>query len=92
MRFGPELFRALEQVPDATFRRRLGRARSVVIQAVKDVLEKHRPELAVDDLDLAAFIVVSAAEGIGANATSEMFDERLRLEVTDLVRRYLIRQ
>lgn len=89
-RFGPELFRALQQVPGATFHRRLGRARTVVIGYVKDVLERHRPELAVGDLDLAAFILVSAAEGVGTNATREMFDDRLRVELTALFRGYLI--
>jgi len=89
MRFGPELFRALEAVPGATFRRRLGVAREVVVALVSRLLEAHRREVTVADLDLAAFLVVSAVEGIGANLRSSQLDERLPVEITRLVSRYL---
>jgi AcrR family transcriptional regulator len=89
MQYGPELFRALEQVPGATFRRHLADARHLVVAFVKELLEQHREELRVTDLDLAAFMVVSAAEGIGGNASVERFDQRLAEELGTLVRAYL---
>jgi len=89
MRFGPELFRSLEQVPHASFRRHLAQARQLVLGSVRQLLEEHRAELRVTDLDLAAFMVVSATEGIGANATSEFFDDRLASEIAVLLKIYL---
>jgi AcrR family transcriptional regulator len=89
MRHGPELLRALESVPGATFRRQLAGARQVVIDQVGQLLDAHCQELDVDDIDLAAFIVVSAVEGVGANASSQNFDARLARELTALVTRYL---
>ena len=41
------------------------------------------------DLDLAAFLVVSAVEGIGANLQSSQLDERMPVEIARLVTRYL---
>jgi hypothetical protein len=41
------------------------------------------------DLDLAAFMVVSAAKGIGANATNEFIDARLASEIGVLLKIYL---
>jgi len=89
MRFGPELLRALDHVPGASFRRQLAEARKLVIAHVRDVLEQHRDELRVPDLDLAAFLVVSAAEGVGANASQAMFGEHLAQELQSLVLAYL---
>lgn len=89
MRHGPELFRALEAVPGASFRRQLAAARQGVIDQVERLLEVHRHEIGVDDRALAAFIVVSAIEGIGANASSRDFDARFARELTALVTRYL---
>ncbi len=89
VRYGPQLFRSLEQVPDAKFRRQLADARRLVIQFVRQVLEHHRAELVVSDLDLAAFVIVSAAEGVGGNAVAEIFDDRLEQELTRLLKAYL---
>jgi AcrR family transcriptional regulator len=89
MRFGPELFRALESVPGAAFRSRLGDARATVVALVSRLLEAHRREVKVADLDLAAFLIVSAVEGIGANLHSSQLDARLASEITSLVTRYL---
>jgi AcrR family transcriptional regulator len=89
VRHGPELFRSLEQVPGASFRRQLAEARAVVIALVTELLQQHRSELRVTDPALAAFIVVSAAEGIGANARRDFFDEKLGREIATLLRLYL---
>jgi AcrR family transcriptional regulator len=89
MRHGPELFRALEAVPGAIFRQQLAGARQLVTGLVEQLLAMHRDELRVADLGLAAFIVVSAVEGVGTNATRQVFDERLARELTSLVMLYL---
>lgn len=89
LRFGPEFLRSLEQVPGAVFQRQLADARSAVIALVRQLLEQHRAELRVTDLDLAAFMVVSAAEGVGGNATGDLFDERLASEIATLLKLYL---
>ena len=86
---GPDFIRSLEQVPGAVFRKRLADARQLVIGFVRQLLEAHRDELRVDDLDLAAFVVVSTAEGIGSNASKERFDERLAEEIGRLLGAYL---
>lgn len=89
MRFGPELFRSLEHVPGAKFRNRLTEARQFAIDFVKQILEARRPDLDVEDVHLAAFVVVSAVEGVGANATTEILDECLARELVRLVSLYL---
>lgn len=89
MRRGPDFVRALEQVPGAAFRRRLAVAREQVIGFMRQLLEAHRSELRVADLDLAAFIVVSTAEGIAANASEEQFDDALAREIGSLLSLYL---
>ena len=76
-------------MPRATFRHHLAAARGVVIERVRLLLEQHRRELRVTELDLAAFLVVSAAEGVGCNATRDVFDERLAAELSTLFRLYL---
>jgi AcrR family transcriptional regulator len=89
---GPDFLRALEQVPGAVFQRHLANARQSVIAFIRQLLEARREELRVADLDLAAFIVVSAAEGIGANASDDQFGDRLAEEVATLLTLYLIGQ
>lgn len=89
IRRGPDFFRMLEQVPGAVFRLRLADARRSVIGFVRQLLEAHRRELEVTDLDLAAFLVVSAAEGIGANASDDLFGDRLADEISVLLGGYL---
>jgi AcrR family transcriptional regulator len=92
MRYGPVLFRALEHAPEGALAAQLAPAREQVIGFVRLILEAHRSELRVPDLDLAAFVTVSAVEGIAAAATNERFDDRLRQEIEDLLRAYLTGQ
>lgn len=92
MRHGPELYRSLEQVPGASFRRQLGEARTEVIGFVRQLLESRRSELRVADLDVAAFVVVSAIEGVAANASREFLNEKLAREMTALLENYLVGQ
>ena len=86
---GPELLRALEHVPDSAFRRRLAGAREQATVFVRELLEAHRDELRVTDLELAAFLVVSMAEGVGYNASEDQFDDRLASELGTVFRLYL---
>jgi AcrR family transcriptional regulator len=89
MRRGPGFIRALEQVPGAAFRRRLSAAREQVVGFIRQLLETHRQDLRVTDLDLAAFVVVSTAEGIASNASDALFDDRLVQEIGSLLNLYL---
>ncbi len=57
-----------------------------MVKSIKQLLEENRDQLRVTDLDLAAFMVVSAAEGVGANATNEFFGERLAREIAVLLK------
>lgn len=88
--YGPELVRHLEYVPNALLRRRLAEPKRHLTDFIKALLAVHRARLRVSDLDLAAFVILSAVEGIGRDATAAVFDERLAAEVTDLLARYLI--
>lgn len=89
MRRGPDFIRSLEEVPGAVFRRHLGPARELVVGVVRRILEARQDELRVADLDLAAFMVVTTAEGIGTNADAERFDDELADEVATLLTFYL---
>ena len=89
-RHGPELIRALDQVPGALFRRRLHAVEARVTALVRSLLEAHRDELQVEDLDLAAFVITSAVEGVGYRARPSQFGEPLVDELTALFTRYLV--
>lgn len=87
---GPELFRQLEHVPNALFRRRIAERNERAVAFARRLLEAHRNELRVDDLDLAAFVLVHGAQGIAFNASPELFGERLIEELVRLFTRYLL--
>jgi AcrR family transcriptional regulator len=89
-RYGPELLRALEAVPNAVFRRRLTEGKRQLVDYVRALLEDYRRVLRVTDLERAARLIVNAAEGIGYNESRETFDERLADELTTLFVRYLV--
>jgi len=85
----PALYRSLEQVPNALFRRRVAEARGSVIEWVRAFLASHRSEIRVRDLDVAAFVVVAAAEGVAINASPEFYRARVANELTVVFTRYL---
>ena len=89
-RHGPELLRALEQIPNAIFRRRLSEGKQQLTTFVRALLESYRDTLRVADLDRAATLMVNAAEGIGYNAGAGSFDDRLVDDLTVLFIRYLV--
>lgn len=87
---GPELLRVLECVPNAALRRRIAEAKGHVVGFVRSLLESYQDRLRVRDLDLAAYVVVNAAEGLGYNASRELFGQRLAAEAATLFARYLL--
>ena len=91
-RHGPELLRALEQVPNAVFRQRLAHGKRALTAFVRGILQAYRTSLRVTDLDRAATLLVNAAEGIGYNATTESFFGELADDLTMLFVRYLMDQ
>jgi len=89
--YGPDLYRVLEFVPNAAFRRSVTRALESLQGFVREVLALYQDDLRVSDLDLAAYVVVSASEGLGSHSDSQFFDEQLVDELTDLLSRYLLK-
>ncbi len=85
----PVLYRSLEQVSNALFRRRVGEARGSVIAWVRGFLASHRKEIGVRDLDTAAFVIVAAAEGVAMTASPEFYRGRGADELAKLFTRYL---
>lgn len=85
----PSLFRSLEQVPSALFRRRVAAARGNIIAWVRDLLALHRKQLRVRDLDTAAFVLVAAAEGVTLTASPAFYRNHGADEVARLFTRYL---
>ena len=86
----PSLYRALEHVPHALFRRRLGQARGRVVAFVLNILRTRRG-LRVGNLDTAAFLVVAAAEGVAMNASAQFFRGGGIDELASMFTRYLER-
>jgi AcrR family transcriptional regulator len=89
--YGPDLYRVLEYVPNALFRRHVNSASKSLQGFVRTVLEAYRDELRVSDLDTAAYVIVSASEGLGYHADAKHFNQRLVDQLTDLFSRYLLR-
>ncbi len=85
----PLLYRSLEQVPNALFRRRVAEARGRLVDWVHALLASHRSEIQVRDLDVAAFLLVSAAEGVAVNSSPEFYRSRGADELALLFSRYL---
>lgn len=85
----PVLYRSLEHVPNALFRRRVAEARGSVITWVREFLASHQREIRVPDLDVAAFVVVAAAEGVAINASPEFYRARGADELAMVFTRYL---
>jgi len=90
MPHGAELSRRVEHLPNALLRRRVAEGKQSVIARVRRLLEAHRAELQVADLELAAFVLVNASQGVGLEAGPELFGERLAAELTTLFTRYLL--
>lgn len=85
----PVLYRSLEQVPHALFRRRVAEARGSVIAWVREFLASRRNEIRVRDLDSAALVIVAAAEGVALTASPEFYRARGADELATMFSRYL---
>ena len=86
----PALVRELDRVPDGALRRAMADARAEVVRFLSGLLEARRSHLSVDDPDLAARLVVGAAEGIGLGAGADEYgDDRFVAEVSRMFSRYL---
>lgn len=69
----PLLVRALGQLIAGPFQEIRTAARVATVASVSRLLQAHRDEIVVDDLQLAAEIIVSATEGFGVNANTAAF-------------------
>ena len=90
----PELHRVLtEQVPRVGRMAKLREIEALVHRMVAGLLASRRAELAIDDPDMAAFVLVSAIEAITYRAAllfpELLRDPRLVDETCTMVRRYL---
>lgn len=75
----PHVLRRLSAVPGTRFQRRLRDARRKATEATRALLELHRNDVAVDDLDLSARVLVDVAEGLLLNL--EPHDDAGRIAV-----------
>lgn len=89
-RFGPVLYQRLEQLPDAALQRRVRKAKARLTEFIRTLLERHRRELRVRDLDEATYVIINAAIGLSINAPSEIYGDRYVEITSDLLERYLI--
>jgi len=92
----PKLHKVIaEQVPRTGRLNRIHDVERRVGERVRSLLESRRSELRTDNLDLAAFVLVTAVESLTHRAIVEdahTFDEgALEQEVTDLVLRYVMK-
>jgi AcrR family transcriptional regulator len=85
----PDLLRQLEAAPNSLLRRRIVAHEQQLLAGVRRLLEVYRTTLCVDDLDLAAFVIVHASEGIAVSAGVEFSVERLAIELSKMFARYL---
>ena len=85
----PELLRQLELAPNALLRRRVVAHEKQVRAGVRGILEAHRAQLRVDDLDLAAYMIAHASEGIAVRAGVDYPVELLAVELSKMFARYL---
>lgn len=86
----PKLVQALSHLLDDPFQEVLNRKRRLAVAALARLLEAHRDEITVPDLQLAALTIVNAHEGFMVNAntntytTAELREQGLRLQLAYL--------
>ena len=89
----PALIQALQELLVGQFRYKRNAAYESIIASTTRLLEAHRSEIAVDDLSLAARIIVGAAEGVANSGEIELMQHRdleahlLRLQLAYLTRK-----
>jgi len=85
----PQVLRRLAAVPGTRFHERLSSARRRATEAACLLLQMHLDEVIVDDIELAARIVVDVAEGLVLNVDASDDAARYSREVVRLVMLYL---
>ena len=85
----PEVMRQLELAPDALLRRRITAHEKQILAAVRQLLEVYRAGLCVGDLDLAAYMIVHASEGVTVRAGVDYRVDVLAAELARMFARYL---
>lgn len=88
--YGPQLYRRFEHVPEGILQTRLAEAKNSLTVYIRSLLEHHREELRVNDLDVATYVVINTAIGLSANASPEMYRERYVDMTCEILERYLI--
>ena len=89
----PALIQALQELLVGQFRYKRTSAYESIIASTTRLLEAHRSEIAVDDLSLAARIIVGAAEGVANSGEIELMQHHdleahlLRLQLAYLTRK-----
>ena len=78
----PVLLHSLGQLIVGPFQQLRATGRTQTVAAVIRVLEAHRDEVIVQDLELAAETIVSATEGFAVNARGGSFPAKVLLEHT----------
>ena len=87
----PVLLRELQSAPNALLRNRIAGLEKELRSFVRDLLETYRPQLRVDDLDVATFMIVRTSEAVATNAAVDIPAARLAIELSELLSRYLVR-
>lgn len=90
-RHGTRIYRQLEALPGGRFQRHMVEVNRRLAAYVRGLFEAHRERLRVADLDLATFVAIHAAEGLGLHVPADLPDERLLEEAHSLLCRYLLR-
>lgn len=88
-KYGNQLLRVLEQVPNALLRKRIEDVRQILVGLAAELLRMHRDELTVEDVDLAAWVLIHASSSLAYDAPPALFQEKLAHEMTVLFTRYL---
>ena len=89
----PALIQALQELLVGQFRYKRNAAYESIIASTTRLLEAHRSEIVVDDLRLAARIIVGAAEGVANSGEIELMQHHdleahlLRLQLAYLTRK-----
>lgn len=87
--YGNQLVRVLDQVPNAMLRKRLDQFSRLLVEMAAAMLRAHEAELTVNDVDLAAWVVIHSSISLAYDAPPALFREKLADEMTTLFTRYL---
>ena len=90
MTYGPDLFRILGQVPGGFLDDQMSLAHVAIVGQVRSVLEEHRSQLRISNLDRAARIIVSASYGVGIWMSDEVRKRDLANELNEVFALYLM--